>query len=548
MTNETIGMILSLLGMCANVCSFQVRKKGLLLTVQTVGSILFSVSFFFAGGGIGGIINLLLLVRNLVFMGIGDRKGKGVYIAVGILCLSYLTGLLLYNFVFAPEQGLGDKLWNILPVLGGTIGTVAFSVTKLNLLRKIKLGDSACWLAYNAHIGLGALGGILCEAFSICSIGIALFRFREKGKEAKGDTMKIFRGKKEFAQFAEGLDGKKVLIVCDVNTAVFATDVVRILRSCGKEIEIYRFEERRLVPEIARLDGLLEEAKAFDYILAVGSGTLNDICKYASFTLKIPYGVFATAPSMDGYASSVSALYDHGKKVTLSTTIPCDVLIDINVLKSAPLDMIVAGAGDMIGKYTSLLDWKFAHRLNGEGYEPSIVARMEQAVVLCMSQARELISRNEGAVSALIEGLILSGIEMQNAGNSRPASGCEHHVSHYLEMAGEKLGCHFAPHGVQVALGSLVGISLYRYALAQNFEGIALVKGEIEALPTVEELKKLYQDIGLPVSFAEIGVDGQLLVETVANAYVVRERFTVMSFLKGRGALDAAAKIIAEKL
>ncbi len=182
---HTIGMILSILGMCANVISFQVRKKLILLIIQTIGSLLFSVAFFFSGGGIGGIMNLLLLARNFVFMGIGERTGKRLYIALGVLCLSYLTGLLLYNFVFSSEQSLGDKLWNILPVLGGTVGTVAFSVKKLNLLRTIKLGDSACWLAYNCHIGLGAIGGILCEIFSICSIGIALFRFREKKKNKK---------------------------------------------------------------------------------------------------------------------------------------------------------------------------------------------------------------------------------------------------------------------------------------------------------------------------------------------------------------------------
>ncbi len=182
MTNEIIGMILSLFGMCANVLSFQVRKKSALLTVQTAGSLLFSLAFFFSGAGIGGIMNILLLIRNIVFMVIGDREGRGIYAAVFALCLSYITGLLVYNILLAPDAALSDKLWNIFPVLGGIVGTVAFSVSRLNLLRKIKLGDSVCWLLYNSHIGIGALGGILCEVFSIVSIGIALLRFSEKKK------------------------------------------------------------------------------------------------------------------------------------------------------------------------------------------------------------------------------------------------------------------------------------------------------------------------------------------------------------------------------
>ncbi len=360
--------------------------------------------------------------------------------------------------------------------------------------------------------------------------------------------MKVFRGKQEFATFAKQLTAQKVLVVYDINTEIFATDIIQTLVDAKKEAQTYSFKERRLIPEIANLGELLNRAKEYDYILGVGSGTINDICKYASFKLKTPYGIFATAPSMDGYVSSVSALYDNGKKVTLPTTIPCDVLIDVNVLKSAPLDMIVAGAGDMIGKYTSLLDWKFAYLLNGEKYDKEIVMRMEKAVALCISQARELVNRSESAVSALIEGLILSGIEMQNAGNSRPASGCEHHVSHYLEMAAERLNTHFAPHGVQVALGSLVGNELYRYALSRKLEGISLIADDILKLPTVVELKTLYKDIGLPVTFAEVGVDKGLLEETIANAYTVRERFTIMSFLKDKGELRKAAAQIAKEL
>ncbi len=360
--------------------------------------------------------------------------------------------------------------------------------------------------------------------------------------------MKVYRGEQEFNQFAKELNAKNVLVVFDINTKAFSSNIINALSNNGKKVETFCFEDKHLIPEIANLGNLIETAKDFDYIMGVGSGTLNDICKYASFKDGVPYGIYATAPSMDGYVSSVSALYDNGKKVTLPTTIPSDVLIDVEVLKNAPLDMIVAGAGDMIGKYTSLLDWKFAYLLNGEKYDTEIVARMEKAVELCMSQARDLVNRSHSAVSSLIEGLILSGIEMQNAGNSRPASGCEHHVSHYLEMAAERLNTHFAPHGVQVALGSLVGNSLYRYALDKKLEGISLIEKDILALPTVEELKKLYSDIGLPVTFADMGVNKDLLEETIANAYTVRERFTIMSFLKDNGELNNAAKEIAVKL
>ena len=359
--------------------------------------------------------------------------------------------------------------------------------------------------------------------------------------------MRIFRGYDEFTEFSDRLHGCKALVVGDINTYPFASGIMARLESGGNKIGKYEFAAARLVPEIDNLSELSERAKNYSYILGVGSGVINDICKYVSFTDGVPYGIFATAPSMDGYVSSVSALYEHGKKVTLPTTIPQDVLIDLDVLKNAPLDMIVAGAGDLIGKYTSLTDWKLSHVLNGETYDAAIVERMNKALDLCMSNARKLTDRNESAVSALIEGLILSGVEMQNAGNSRPASGSEHHISHYLEMAGERIGVDFAPHGIKVALGCLVSVYMYRKASEAAFSELLPLKREIDGLPTVEYLEKLYSDIGLPTRFGEIGVSRELLKETVENAYTVRQRYTVMTFLNEKGLLRELSGEIADK-
>lgn len=350
--------------------------------------------------------------------------------------------------------------------------------------------------------------------------------------------MKVYRGSAAIADFALSLGGKKVLAVCDMNTKPFDAPLMVIL---GENAACFCFEDKALLPEIEKLALLIKAAEKAEYIVGIGSGTINDICKYASVKANVPYGIYATAPSMDGYVSSISALYEGGRKITLPTTIPSDVIIDVPLLKNAPTDMIVAGAGDMVGKYTSLLDWKLAKQLKGESYDADIVARMESAAKLCLSKARALVKHDEAAVEALMEGLILSGIEMQNAGNSRPASGSEHHISHYLEMAAERENTHFAPHGVQVALGSLAANAMYRAAkLPQLSE-------EIKALPDIEDLTALYEAIGLPTRFSQIGVGKDLLYETLQNAYTVRERYTIMTFLHENGKLKEIAKTVTDR-
>lgn len=358
--------------------------------------------------------------------------------------------------------------------------------------------------------------------------------------------MKIYKKtEKKFDDFIADFRENKILAVCDVNTEPFADGIMQKLSDFGKQTEKYCFREKHLVPETENFGGLFESAAKCEYILGVGSGVINDICKYVSYKIQKPYGILATAPSMDGYVSSVSALYDRGKKVTLPTTVPRDILIDIDILKNAPLDMIVAGEGDLIGKYTSLLDWKLSHKLNGEKYDADIERRMRAALELSMRNAEKLVCRDEAAVTALIDGLILSGVEMQRAGNSRPASGSEHHISHFLEMQGEKVGKDYAPHGVKVALGCLISAAMYKYS--EKFEELLAVKEDVAALPDPEKLKKLYQKIGLPVRFGEIGVSRTLLEETVKNAWTVRERYTIMTFLKDKGELVKIAPILADR-
>lgn len=353
---------------------------------------------------------------------------------------------------------------------------------------------------------------------------------------------------KQWKEFTADLQETRVLTVCDVNTAAFRAEIVSCLAAAGKTVEGYCFPDKHLVPEIGYLSSLIEQAKGFEYLLGIGSGVINDICKYVAVAVRIPYGILATAPSMDGYVSGVSALYDGGKKVTVSTCIPREVLIDIDVLKAAPIDMIAAGAGDLIGKYTSLLDWKLAHCLIGERYDGQIAERMSRALELCMREAEYVTARKESAIHALTQGLILSGVEMQNAGNSRPASGSEHHVSHYLEMAGEKAGIDFAPHGVKVALGCLVSVMLYRYAAERYPSELKPIADDIAGLPTVDGLRALYRRIGLPDRFSAIGVSRELLEQTVERAYTVRERYTIMRFLQEKGELKNVAPVVADNL
>ena len=178
MTNEIIGMILSLCGMFVTIFSFQAREKKGLLILQSIGTAFYLVSYIFADGGVAIWLNALFLIRNFVYIAVGDREKRSRLIACGAFYAAYFAVYIV--FVLLAGKPLSDCLWSLLPIAGGLFGTAALVNVNVNRLRLLKIADSCSWLCYNSHIGLGALGGILGEIFNIFSILIALFRFSEK--------------------------------------------------------------------------------------------------------------------------------------------------------------------------------------------------------------------------------------------------------------------------------------------------------------------------------------------------------------------------------
>lgn len=157
------------------------------------------------------------------------------------------------------------------------------------------------------------------------------------------------------------------LIVADENTFSAAGDKT-VLALCDKHIEKVVFTgEKVLEPDEKAIATVTEKLDGIDVIIGIGSGVIQDLCKYVSFFNNIPYMVVATAPSMDGYASDGAAMITGGMKVTYKAGLPRAIIADTEVLCNAPIDMIKAGYGDIIGKFSALNDWKLSECVNGRG-------------------------------------------------------------------------------------------------------------------------------------------------------------------------------------
>lgn len=214
------------------------------------------------------------------------------------------------------------------------------------------------------------------------------------------------------------------------------------------------------------VDHVLARAKGCDYILAVGSGTINDLCKYASFLLHIPYAVIPTAPSMNGYLSATASIMVDRTKKTLPAHMPKAVLCDMPLLCAAPERTIAAGFGDSICRITAQTDWYMSHLLMDTPYDTlpyKLTAANEKQLIAATA---DLKRRTPESVKILMENLLLSGLGMGVVGSSAPASQGEHLISHTMQMVPP-----VAQSATQKALhGEHIGIAtLYMAFLQRNW-------------------------------------------------------------------------------
>lgn len=251
-------------------------------------------------------------------------------------------------------------------------------------------------------------------------------------------------------------DYTKIFLVADTNTyAVFGKQVEAAL--AGKLESILVFErEGLLVPNeeaVAEMDAKLTGETQL--IVGVGSGVIQDLCKYVSFQAKLPYHIIATAPSMDGYASKGAAMIMENMKITYNAHVPEAIIGDSEILKDAPMEMIQSGYGDILGKYSCLNDWKLSRVVNDEYFCQYVYDLTYEMLTKTKDLGPALLKRDADAMAILMEALVGVGIAMAYVGNSRPASGSEHHLSHFFEITGILEDAPYFMHGTDVVYSAV---------------------------------------------------------------------------------------------
>jgi glycerol-1-phosphate dehydrogenase [NAD(P)+] len=322
----------------------------------------------------------------------------------------------------------------------------------------------------------------------------------------------------------------------------------------------------------------------------VGSGVITDITRYATHREDQGFVSVPTAASMDGYASGVAVMQVAGVKLTFPARGPRAIFADPAVLARAPAELTRAGLGDLLGKASARTDWIAAHLLYAERFCSAVDARVLGPMAYAADHVGAVLRGEAAAIERLLRGLIESGIAMAMIGSSRPASGCEHHASHFWDLLAARGDRHHAPHGLQVGYATHFAMRLQRFAFAGGVpvlrpprvgdpldtaakewlgEPSPAIVAAIEekrrfvaggaakwprdgarwralraelapALKQFEAVGRALAAAGIPAEPGFLDLDARTLRATFRYAARLRARYTVIDFLEGQGMLEEA--------
>lgn len=372
-------------------------------------------------------------------------------------------------------------------------------------------------------------------------------------------------------------------VVCDHDTAQVMGEA--ITRRLGGKARLVLLDHPHA--DEAEVRSLQKRTANVDALVAVGSGTINDLCKYATYLDGRPYSVFGTAPSMNGYTSSTASItLDSGLKTTQKAHAAKGVFIDIDVSAQAPQYLIGAGLGDSLCRPTAQIDWYFSHVMFGTRYATAPYLMQEKDECSVLDRSSGLGQRDHDAIGYLQRLLTLAGLGIAVVGLSHPGSMGEHQISHWIDsFAGDRHPG--TVHGQQVGVASVTMARLQKRILAMEeaprigpnipdeagimaryphaavadcltaarakaMDGEAAERFNARLAAIWPELRRTLSAMAIDpdemaahlraagggATYAEIGMDRDLYVEALRRCPEMRDRYSMLDLAIGMGILE----------
>ena len=391
--------------------------------------------------------------------------------------------------------------------------------------------------------------------------------------------------------------GKSCVLVADnVTWALAGEKVSRDLKKRGYKVaDCVITRTGRMEPdETAVGEAFLSLQPDTSFMVSVGSGSITDTTRVVAKRANLPQVCIGTAPSMDGYTSSICPLTFRGVKIHREGKCPEIIVCDTDLMRSAPMDMVCSGVGDVLGKFIAIADWKIGSIINDEVYCPVSGQIVMDAVNKLLDNLEEIKARTEKGIRILTEALLLSGMTIMIIGHTRAVASVEHNVAHYWEMMQLMHGKVPPSHGSSVGVATLLVLPVFKAFASEDLSKIDLeevsrnrlerdsrvqwmyrafektaaeaimadnegdflsweeqvrrvkraqdrfdeIRRVIDELPPFEKLEGAMRFLGCEMTPAECGVDEKLLNMSMRCAKDYRTRYTLFKLIDECGLTD----------
>lgn len=389
------------------------------------------------------------------------------------------------------------------------------------------------------------------------------------GREHSLETRKVVVAEKALENFEEymqelGLTGRRTVVYDEITWKLTE----------GKHVKADQnivLDPKGLRAEDILIENMMKDLDRPEVIVAVGAGTIMDFGRYPAYKLGIPFVAIPTLASSDGFTANICSAIMNGQKKSTPMCAPVLVVADLDIISGAPARLIASGINDILAKYTSLADWRISHLVDGEYYCPMVADLAEHALKLMRGAADKYAATGVADHEAMTMAQMESGLTMQLMDNSRAASGAEHLMAHLVEMHPPRFENAEGIHGECVGVGTFQCIREYHklasmkpkakpftplteaWVLEKFGERLAPgimkenendvlatfpsqnivdhwdeIKAMLDALPSVEEMDKLYADCGCKYLPEHIGIDPALADEMLDISAAIRNRLTLV--------------------
>ena len=389
------------------------------------------------------------------------------------------------------------------------------------------------------------------------------------GREHTLETRKVVVAEKALENFEEymqelGLTGRRTVVYDEITWKLTE----------GKHVKADQniiLDPKGLRAEDVLIENMMKDLDHPEVIVAVGAGTIMDFGRYPAYKLGIPFVAIPTLASSDGFTANICSAIIDGQKKSTPMCAPVLVVADLDIISGAPARLIASGINDILAKYTSLADWRISHLVDGEYYCPMVADLAEHALKLMRDAADKYAATGIADHEAMTMAQMESGLTMQLMDNSRAASGAEHLMAHLVEMKPPRFENAEGIHGECVGVGTFQCIREYHklasmkpkakpfqplteaWVLEKFGERLAPgimkenehdvlgtfpsqnivdhwdeIKAMLDALPSVEEMDKLYSECGCKYLPEHIGIDPSLADEMLDISAAIRNRNTLV--------------------